>query len=358
MQNPSSRIAALISVALLGVSACTRLLGDFSVGTSGGGGAGGATTSTTGNGGATTSTTGNGGATTSTTGNGGSTTTATTGTGAMCLSEKQCAEMEKPCAKAVCTNGTCSVTLVEAGVPIATQFDGDCKLAVCDGNGKVKVKPDTLDIEDDKNPCTTDACMGQFPTHAPAPPGSPCILPDNASAKVCSVSAQCVQCVGAIDCGGAPCQDGKCVQASCMDGVKDSNETDTDCGGSCGGCSTGGICIDPGDCLSHHCAAGICAAASCNDAIQNQGETSKDCGGPFCPPCPGGSPCLISSDCDSGVCTDNLCAFDLCLDSIQDGSETDIDCGGGSCLGCTSGKSCMGDLDCESKVCKPGFTCE
>lgn len=35
-------------------------------------------------------------------------------------------------------------------------------------------------------------------------------------------------------------------------------ETDIDCGGPCGGCFTGSVCIDNADCLSDNCVGGTC----------------------------------------------------------------------------------------------------
>lgn len=55
----------------------------------------------------------------------------------------------------------------------------------------------------------------------------------------------------------------------CTNGVKDGNESDTDCGGSCAACDDGKQCTTSSDCQSMVCSAGVCA--------------------PICttPPCPG-----------------------------------------------------------------------
>lgn len=50
---------------------------------------------------------------------------------------------------------------------------------------------------------------------------------------------------------------------SCFNGIKDGDETDVDCGGSCVPCAT------------------------CDDGIKNGEETGIDCGGPDCEPCTG-----------------------------------------------------------------------
>ncbi len=53
-----------------------------------------------------------------------------------------------------------------------------------------------------------------------------------------------------------------CESARCNDGIRNGDETEIDCGGSCGECYT------------------------CEDGIQNQGETRVDCGGEGCAYCP------------------------------------------------------------------------
>ena len=52
----------------------------------------------------------------------------------------------------------------------------------------------------------------------------------------------------------------------CNDGIRNGDETDIDCGGSCPPCD-GGV------------------TETCFDGIQNQDETGVDCGGAICPPC-------------------------------------------------------------------------
>jgi hypothetical protein len=351
MRNPSPWIALLLGAAALAAPACTSLLGDFTIGngTTGTGGAGGAT-----------ATTGAGGSTSTTTGTGGTSTTTTTSTGGPeCDTDAQCIPLATSCAKPHCkADKTCGIIPVAAGTVIANQFTGDCKIAVCDGTGKIKVKADPSDPEDDQNPCTMDGCTGPMPTHTPAFPGLACTLPGDPKAQFCAEGAKCVECIGAMDCASAVCQGGTCVAASCMDGSKNGSETDVDCGGTCVACPTGKACGESSDCTSAHCVAGLCVDASCKDGIKNQGEANIDCGGTICAPCSAGSPCFIGTDCDSGICSANVCAPSLCDDTIQDGNETDIDCGGGTCMPCASAKSCIIDLDCLSGVCKPGFVCE
>ncbi len=74
------------------------------------------------------------------------------------------------------------------------------------------------------------------------------------------------------------------TEPTCNDGIKNGDETDVDCGGSCPACVT-----EP----------------TCNDGIMNGDETDVDCGG-SCPACP-------EPTCDDG---------------IMNGDEKGVDCGG------------------------------
>ena len=62
------------------------------------------------------------------------------------------------------------------------------------------------------------------------------------------------------------CQNFHCVSPTCTDGVRDGDESDVDCGGSCMGdlggssglCATTKICRSPADCASGVCTTGTC----------------------------------------------------------------------------------------------------
>jgi hypothetical protein len=49
------------------------------------------------------------------------------------------------------------------------------------------------------------------------------------------------------------------------------------------------------------------AAASCVDGVKNQDETDVDCGGATCPKCGNTKSCNQASDCISGSCVNNTC---------------------------------------------------
>ncbi len=55
-------------------------------------------------------------------------------------------------------------------------------------------------------------------------------------------------------------------------------------------------------------------AASCIDNVKNGNETDKDCGGGVCPKCPDNRSCIDTIDCASEVCTRNICQRNIsCL---------------------------------------------
>jgi hypothetical protein len=67
----------------------------------------------------------------------------------------------------------------------------------------------------------------------------------------------------------------------CTNGVKDQDETDVDCGGSCPGCAEFKACNVDSDCASGlYCQQHIkCIKPTCDDGIKNQNEVEVDCGG-------------------------------------------------------------------------------
>ena len=142
---------------------------------------------------------------------------------------------------------------------------------------------------------------------------------------------------------------------TCSDGVKNGDETDVDCGGSCGDCQPGKACNQAADCDSGVCTGGVCQAAQCNDGVQNGTESAVDCGGPSCPDCQPGQSCDDGGDCNSGVCSGNVCQTPKCNDGVRNGTETDTDCGGGTCPDCQIGDQCKVGSDCVTNVCGPPF---
>ena len=97
----------------------------------------------------------------------------------------------------------------------------------------------------------------------------------------------------------------------CIDQVKNYDETDTDCGGSCTRCAVRKRCQQNSDCQTSYCLSGRCAVPSCSDGIRNGDEIGIDCGG-SCSACN----CLYNWDCNpdgSEHCTASYqCVQDAC----------------------------------------------
>ena len=97
--------------------------------------------------------------------------------------------------------------------------------------------------------------------------------------------------------------------ARCNDRVRDGDESDVDCGGSCPACPVGATCGSPCDCLTNSCFTGRCVAApmQCADGTRDSDETDVDCGGSLCGPCADGKLCRSCGDCRSGTCIAGRC---------------------------------------------------
>ncbi len=150
---------------------------------------------------------------------------------------------------------------------------------------------------------------------------------------------------------------------ACSDSVKDGDEADADCGGSCPTkCATGKSCFVQSDCKSAYCVDGTCKAGICTDSFRNQDETGIDCGGVCSKKCDVGSGCRKSSDCDTGICTGSICiAEGPCSNKKLDPGETDVDCGGlcasSKAKKCLLGKKCIENSDCSTGLCNNAGKC-
>ena len=167
------------------------------------------------------------------------------------------------------------------------------------------------------------------------------------AARGCAEATDCVSSVCADEGAGKQCQ-----PATCTDGVRNADETDVDCGGAtCAPCADGKACKARRDCASDVCKNDVCLVAVCDDAAKNGSETDIDCGGPDCPRCVDGAGCETADDCKSGVCTNNVCQAPRCDDNVINGNETDVDCGGDTCDPCGVTKACKVNADCASLGC-------
>ncbi|MFT3774616.1 MAG: lamin tail domain-containing protein [Minicystis sp.] len=200
------------------------------------------------------------------------------------------------------------------GTVLAAQTAGDCKKSVCDGSGGVTTIDDDLDINDDKNDCTTDGCSAGAAKHTPLPSGTSCTA---GGGKFCSTTGTCVECASGANCASNVCKNNICVAAGCNDSVQNGSETDVDCGGgTCPACGFNKKCGGDSDCAGQSCINAHCAA-TCSDAQKDGSETDVDCGGGSCPTCASGKACAGNGDCQSGTCKGGVCADVLLISEIQ-----------------------------------------
>ena len=162
-------------------------------------------------------------------------------------------------------------------------------------------------------------------------------------------------CSGPADCATNLCLAGKCEQPSPSDGVKDGDETDTDCGGSkAPACADGKGCSAKTDCTSGVCTGDVCQAPSPTDGVKNGDETDTDCGGTKAPKCGDNKGCASTNDCTSQICdgVSKSCTPPTDHDGVQNGGETGVDCGGTTTTKkCAPGQGCSGDIDCTDTRC-------
>ncbi len=140
---------------------------------------------------------------------------------------------------------------------------GDGKLNTdeeCDDGNNSSLDGCSMCVVEECFTCTKEA--GVLSTCTLAPAGTAC-----QSTKACSAAGKCVDCVDDTQCAGGYCNQEVC--AKCDDGMKNGDETDTDCGGMhCGACATSKMCLVSTDCTSTFCVDGYCCGDACDGACQ------------------------------------------------------------------------------------------
>jgi hypothetical protein len=217
-----------------------------------------------------------------------------------------------------CGGGTCPA----CADGLACAVDADCASAHCRvGNTGGECLPATCFDETKDGSETGVDCGGP----CGACLGSPCATGTDCASGVCAAG----------DAGAGTCA------TTCTDGVKDGDETDVDCGGSCPPCGDGMVCEHDADCVAaDRCVNRVCRTASC--------AGPGSCGQPGCGAC-GGTTCSAAVTCWSGCCNERgECCPSTCVNGQQDPGETGVDCGGGTCAGCAVGVGCERTRDCAA----------
>ena len=196
--------------------------------------------------------------------------------------------------------------------------NSDCQSGMrCTGD---ECLPYCSDFQKDQNETDVDCGGGSC---AACGAGRACLLASDCISGQCTNGA--CACATNADCpAGVSCSSGACSN-HCSDGKKDYDETDVDCGGSCGECGPALRCKKPTDCTTGFCQH-VCKCT--NDAS-----------------CPIGDVCLL------GECLPH------CQDYRKDADETDVDCGGASCPACGPGRACARPTDCTTDFCQHVCKC-
>ena len=241
----------------------------------------------------------------------------TTGTCVGCLLPSDCAGQDTECSTRTCVAGVCGRQNAPLGAVLEKQTAGDCKKAVCDGNGNINSQNDDSDSASDNNACTNDVCVDGALTHPNLANGTSC-----GANKTC-VDGACNGCSVDSDCpAGNECKSPKCTAGLCGFTFTPAGDLATQ---------------QPGDCRRARCD----GAGNLESLIDNTDVPADD--GTQCTVegCTAGAP--TRSNATAGTpCNDNggtlcngrgLCVEASCIDGVQNGAETGIDCGG-SCAPC------------------------
>ncbi len=324
---PLGLIVLVGAAAPLACGQAFELTGSTSTGANGSGGGSPATT-TASSGGASSSA---GGDSSSSTSAGSGSTSTGMSMGTPCVIAADCPGTNTACGFYFCLMGHCALHQAQPDGNSYSQLYGDCHVAKCQ-KAKLVSEENKTDVYDDGNPCTEDTCDNGNPVNK-IKAGLPC-----GTTGVCNGQGACVECINGNtgNCGVSDpvCLDGHCSPLACNDGLQDNGESDKDCGGSCAHCDDGKYCELPGDCVSGVCMKPSgenklkCTVPSCSDGVKNGQETDTDCGGPDCQgKCPVNGACHVGSDCSSGVCQSGSCKAPTCVDGVKNGAETGVDCG-------------------------------
>ena len=278
-----------------------------------------------------------------------------------------CPATGSACLTAVCKAKHCATTNAAAGVTC-----GELAGRVCDGGGKCVECLKTADCPGTLTSCKSRACD---------------TTTDTCKTTKAAIGTACT------DSGGAVCDTtGACVATHCMDAVQDADETDVDCGGSCGAtCKDSGPqqkCKGPGDCVSATCTSGLCQApcsATCTGSCQScavPGKTgactavpaSVDDAKNFCfmmavcdatGTCTSaqskahfGEACTQDADCYNGSCGAGLCRLKVGDPCGEDAACKSGRCAAHVCAACALGPDCASGM-CNAGACllPPGYVC-
>jgi hypothetical protein len=279
------------------------------------------------------------------------------GCGGQCQIDSDCGV--EPCVKHVCIGGQCEVFNVDAGYELPSEYQtkGDCRLAICDGNGNQTWKPADFDVWEDFLECTSNICTDGTPSNPPLAAGTPCgngnlvcdgkgnCLPpgscDPGSQQMCYSGPAGTAGVGICQAGIQICDAfgnwGGCagevlpMAEICFNGLDDDcdGQVDNGCGGECQSNSACGVTTP---CVKHDCIDGFCQASYAYS------------GAPLAPEY------QIAGDCQTLICDGNGN-----ITSTPD--NTDISAGTMCVTYSCSGGNVVKEIAPDGTVCGDGLVC-
>ncbi|MBX3224746.1 MAG: hypothetical protein KF795_29790 [Labilithrix sp.] len=302
-----------------------------------------------------------------------------------CTRDKKCKVNSDCAAPAACSGGVCKVAPCFDGVISSNESDVDCggscsaKCAVGKScNSAADCGSGFCNKVAGRGVCVADRCSDGVRNGDES--GVDC---GGSCATKCKTGAQCAI---ESDCASGYSNGTHCVASACLDRKVSSGETDLDCGGlnNCARCGVGQACNTHTDCSrGPHallCTDGTCqrpTAVGCDDGIWTGNETDVDCGGScgatcdIAQMCKSGADCASGScfanrcveceradQCASGICRAHACAAPACDDGVKNGAEGDVDCGGTCSARCALAQSCHVGADCASTHCSGGSCVE
>lgn len=235
-----------------------------------------------------------------------------TGTDTGCQGIADCPVTGNECVVPTCTAGLCGTMNLDNSHVVATQTPDDCQQVVCDGNGGTT----TVALASDhpaSTECDTISCNGTTVMHTPQPTTTTC---GTGGGMVCDGAGSCVDCNTAAQCATASCvgtthHAAETCNASHMcaaGGVVDCSATGQVCSVSAG-CVQ---CVGAADCMPASCVGTVYTTAeSCNGSHTCVAGTSTDCAATtqVCNTAAGCVQCNSTADCVTGTCntTSHLC---------------------------------------------------
>lgn len=302
------------------------------------------------------------------------------GSSGVCDNEGECNQCNAPsdcagvieesfCVTAACVNGECVPNYAPEGTPHPVQTPGDCKIAVCDGNGVVEER-DADDPLEDNNACTINGCVAGTPTLATADDGDACGANGSLAclAGVCDGCTQASQCGTDDECIAHACNAGSCSFVATADGTPLASQTAGDCitrvcdglGGERDQIDDADEPSDGNDCTIDACSMGApIHPAEPVDTPCNGGAEYCD-GNKSCVECNGPSQCPTAPVCSQATCNANTCGVALVPDGTPTTNQTTGDCRTEICEdGSVAYENANGDLpddgiDCTLDLCSSG----